>query len=223
MAFSSNFFIFAYLPIVLLIYFLSPGAAKNFVLLIASLLFYAFDAGPLIWLLIISILLNHFAGHAIARRSGRARCAVFFAAVAANFGFLLYYKYAIFFWSAVEAISSFAGFHIGKAPVIDLPIGISFFTFQAVSYIADIYTGRIVPASRLIDFGAYHSLFPQLIAGPIVRYIEIERGFVSRSWIAGGVWPTVCSASASDSARNSFSRIRWVRSRTRFLHYQAMS
>jgi alginate O-acetyltransferase complex protein AlgI len=175
MAFSSNFFIFAYLPVVLLIYFSSPGWLKNFVLLIASMAFYAFDVGPLIWLLIVSIVLNHFAGHAIARRSGTARRAIFGTAVAINLGFLLYYKYAAFLWSAAAPVLSLTGLSIGKPPVIDLPIGISFFTFQAISYIADVYTKRIVPARRLIDFGAYHSLFPQLIAGPIVRYVEIEQ------------------------------------------------
>jgi alginate O-acetyltransferase complex protein AlgI len=175
MAFSSNFFIFAYLPVVLLSYFASPGWAKNFVLLTASIAFYAFDAGALVWLLIISIFLNYFAGHAISRRSGLARRVVFAAAVATNLGFLLYYKYAAFLWTAAAPVLSLTGLHIGKPPVVDLPIGISFFTFQAISYIADIYTGRIVPARKLINFGAYHSLFPQLIAGPIVRYIEIEQ------------------------------------------------
>jgi alginate O-acetyltransferase complex protein AlgI len=137
--------------------------------------FYAFDAGSLVWLLIVSILLNHFAGHAISRRSGFARRAVFAAAIALNLAFLLYYKYAAFLWGAAAPALSFAGFRIGAPPVINLPIGISFFTFQAISYIADIYTGHIAPARRLTDFAAYHSLFPQLIAGPIVRYVEVER------------------------------------------------
>jgi hypothetical protein len=174
MVFSSNFFIFAYLPVVLVIYFSSPTWLKNFVLLIASMAFYAFDAGPLIWLLIVSIILNHFVGRAIARRTGIAQRTIFATAVAINLGFLLYYKYAAFLWSAAAPILSLTGLSMGKPPIIDLPIGISFYTFQAISYIADIYSKRIVPARRLIDFAAYHSLFPQLIAGPIVRYIEIE-------------------------------------------------
>ena len=186
MAFSSNFFIFAYLPSVLLIYFVSPGQTKNLVLLVTSMAFYAFDAGPLVWLLIVSILLNHFAGHAIAHSSGRARGIMFAAAVTLNLGLLLYYKYAVFLWTAAAPIW-LTGLHLGNAPVIDLPIGISFFTFQAISYIADIYTGRIVPARRLIDFGAYHSLFPQLIAGPIVRYVEIDRElYQNRGSLEGG-------------------------------------
>lgn len=186
MAFSSNFFIFVFLPIVLLLHFAAPLRAKNVVLLVFSLAFYAFDAGPLIWLLIVSILLNHFAGHAIAGRSGRQRTVLFIAVVAGNLVFLLYYKYAAFFWSAAAPILALLGIAIGKPPVVSLPIGISFFTFQAISYVADIYQARIVPARRLVDFGAYHSLFPQLIAGPIVRYVEVEREiYVRRSSLDG--------------------------------------
>ena len=175
MAFSSNFFVLVYLPAVLLIYFGSPRSARNAVLLLASLVFYAFDAGKLIWLLLVSILLNHLAGQAIAHRSDGSRRLVFIGAVVANLAFLLHYKYAAFLWSSVAPLLSEAGWRIGPPPSIDMPIGISFFTFQAISYIADIYVGRIVPARRLVDFGAYHSLFPQLIAGPIVRYVEVER------------------------------------------------
>lgn len=175
MAFSSNFFVLVYLPIVLLIYFGSPRSARNTVLLFASLVFYAFDAGKLLWLLLVSILLNHFAGQAIAQRSGNSRRLVFISAVVANLVFLLHYKYAAFLWSAVAPLLSAAGWEIGPPPSIDMPIGISFFTFQAISYIADIYICRTMPARRLVDFGAYHSLFPQLIAGPIVRYVEVER------------------------------------------------
>ncbi|MCX7362585.1 MAG: MBOAT family protein, partial [Alphaproteobacteria bacterium] len=175
MAFSSNFFVLAYLPAVLLLYFAGPRSARNAVLLVASLVFYAFDAGKLIWLLLISILLNHFAGQAIAHRSGTARRMVFSIAVVANLAFLLHYKYTAFLWSSVAPLLSMTGWQIGPPPSIDMPIGISFFTFQAISYIADIYAGRIKPARRLVDFGAYHSLFPQLIAGPIVRYVEVEK------------------------------------------------
>ncbi|HYX03627.1 MAG TPA: MBOAT family protein [Reyranella sp.] len=180
MAFSSNFFIFAYLPLVLLGYFVTPDRMKNATLLVASLVFYAFDAGHLAWLLVVSIALNHVAGRAIARRTGKARHVIFALTVVANLAFLLHYKYTAFIWQSVEPLLSMAGLQIGKPPSIELPIGISFFTFQAISYVADIYTGRIVPARRFIDFGAYHSLFPQLIAGPIVRYVEIEKELYDR-------------------------------------------
>ena len=180
MAFSSNFFIFAYLPIVLLAYFASPARIKNATLLVASLVFYAFDAGHLVWLLGVSILLNHFAACAIVRQSGRRRHATFALTVAANLVFLLHYKYTAFIWGTIAPALSIAGLEIGKPPLIELPIGISFFTFQAISYVADVYCGRIVPARRLLDFATYHSLFPQLIAGPIVRYIEVEKELYDR-------------------------------------------
>ena len=180
MAFSSNFFIFAYLPIVLLAYFASPARMKNATLLIASLVFYAFDAGHLAWLLVVSILINHFAACAIVRQTGRRRHVTFVLTVAANLLFLLHYKYTAFIWETIAPALSIGGLQIGKPPSIELPIGISFFTFQAISYVADVYTGRIAPARRLLDFATYHSLFPQLIAGPIVRYIEVEKELYRR-------------------------------------------
>ncbi len=174
MAFSSNFFIFAYLPIVLLAYFASPPRIKNATLLVASLAFYTFDAGHLAWLLVVSILLNHFAACAIVRQTGRQRHLTFVITVAANLVFLLHYKYTAFIWETIAPGLSVAGFQIGKPPSIELPIGISFFTFQAISYVADVYAGRIVPARRL-RFCHLLRAVPQLIAGPIVRYVEVEK------------------------------------------------
>ena len=145
MAFSSNFFIFAYLPIVLLAYFASPARTKNATLLVASLVFYAFDAGHLAWLLVVSILLNHFAACAIVRQTGRRRHVTFVLTVAANLLFLLHYKYTAFIWETTAPALSIAGLQIGKPPSIALPIGISFFTFQAIRYVVDVYTGRVEP------------------------------------------------------------------------------
>ena len=133
MAFSSNFFIFAYLPIVLLVYFASPASMKNGALLVISLLFYSFDAGHLAWLLIVSIVLNHVAAKLIARHTGRKRHLIFVATVVANLVFLLHYKYTVFFWQAAAPAPSSVDWRIGPAPSIELPIGISFFTFQAIS------------------------------------------------------------------------------------------
>ena len=173
MAFSSNFFLFGFFPVVIAIYALAPAGLRNPVLLVASLVFYAFDAGWLIWLLIASILLNHVVARALPRLSGGKRDALFIIGVALNLSALLHFKYAGFLWDMAASLLDGAGVTIGPAPKIELPIGISFFTFQALSYIADVYTGRVPPARRLIDFGMYHSLFPQLIAGPIVRYVEV--------------------------------------------------
>ena len=174
MAFSSDFFIFAFLPVVLTTYYLVPFRARNGLLLTVGLLFYAFDTGYLAWLLIVSIVLNHAV--AVLMNGSLRRWSGYLLAVGviANLALLFHYKYTSFFYGVGVSMLSSLGFYIGPATPVELPIGISFFTFQAISYIADVYTNKIVPARRLMDFGAYHSLFPQLIAGPIVRYVEIE-------------------------------------------------
>jgi alginate O-acetyltransferase complex protein AlgI len=174
MAFSSNFFLFAFLPVALAIYFATPAQFRNPVLLAIGLVFYSFDTGWLTWLLVVSILLNHVAAKAIVRTEGVTRHAVFTAAVVVNLALLFHYKYTKFAWIAAAPLFEFAHYDIGRPADIVLPIGISFFTFQALSYITDVYRGQIAPARRLLDFGMYHSLFPQLIAGPIVRYAEVE-------------------------------------------------
>ena len=180
MAFSSNFFLFAFMPAALALYFAAPPQLRNPVLLAISLLFYFFDAGWLVSLLIFSILLNHAAAKSIAKTAGMVRSAVFVGAVSANLALLFHYKYIIFAWNAVAPLLALGNVDLGPPPAIVLPIGISFFTFQALSYITDVYRGLIAPARRLVDFGMYHSLFPQLIAGPIVRYAEIEDAIYKR-------------------------------------------
>jgi alginate O-acetyltransferase complex protein AlgI len=180
MAFSSNFFLFAFMPAALALYFATPPRLRNPVLLAISLLFYFFDAGWLVSLLVFSIILNHLAAKAIAKTAGPMRFAVFVGTVSVNLGLLFYYKYVGFAWNAAAPLLAAGNIHLGPAPAIVLPIGISFFTFQALSYITDVYRGQIAPARRLVDFGMYHSLFPQLIAGPIVRYAEIEDAVYKR-------------------------------------------
>jgi alginate O-acetyltransferase complex protein AlgI len=182
MAFSSNIFLFCFLPAVLALHYAVPRSWRNGVLLLASLLFYGFDAGWMIWLLLVSILINYTGAKAIAAASGSRRRMLFGVVVVLNLIFLLYYKYADFLWQLVRDGSHLIGVALGVAPAIPLPIGISFFTFQAISYIADVNAKQVVPARRLVDFGMYHALFPQLIAGPIVRYVEIERMVYDRSW-----------------------------------------
>ena len=187
MAFSSNFFLFAFLPIVLGIYFLCRPGYRNAALLGASLLFYAFDAGWLLWILLVSILLNHAVASTLVNLQGTTRRLVFAAAVVVNVAMLAHYKYTAFLWNAAAGALSLLDVKLPAAPSIALPIGISFFTFQAVSYIADVHTGVVKPARRLLDFAMYHSLFPQLIAGPIVRYSEIERSITERRSTLDGV------------------------------------
>lgn len=177
MVFSSNLFVFGFMPIFFIIYYLLPRWLKNIFILAASLFFYEFGAGQVVFILLISIIFNYIAGRIIETTTfsaGLRRC-ILWVAIAANLAFLFFYKYVGFFWDVMNTISSnmLLHFHIERPEVL-LPIGISFFTFQAISYLYDIYTCHCRSAPNLFDFGMYHSLFPQLIAGPIVRYAEIE-------------------------------------------------
>jgi alginate O-acetyltransferase complex protein AlgI len=180
MAFSSNFFLFGFFPLVVTAYFLSPPAFRNHLLLAGSLLFYVFDAGWMVWILIGSILFNHAVARTLMHLTGRLRYLACIGAVAVNLAVLLHYKYMSFLWGIAAYALGPAGIDLGPPPSLELPIGISFFTFQALSYIADVYSGTVKPARRFVDFAMYHSLFPQLIAGPIVRYVEIAGAVLHR-------------------------------------------
>ena len=182
MVFSSNLFVFGFMPVFFAVYYLTPRPAKNALVLLVSLGFYEFGAGSVVLVLIASIVLNYTAGLAIETSGGRWRWLFFWSAVTVNVLGLFYYKYLGFAWGIADAVTDGALAHAGfAAPDVVLPIGISFFTFQAVSYIADVYTGHTPAERSFIRFGMYHSLFPQLIAGPIVRYVEIRREIGSRA------------------------------------------
>jgi alginate O-acetyltransferase complex protein AlgI len=173
--------VFGFMPIFFAAYYLAPLRAKNAVVLIASLLFYEFGAGPVVIVLIFSIVFNYAAARAIEAARG-VSALIFWLAVAANLLALFYYKYFDFGWHAFDdATGGALARHGFTAPEIMLPIGISFFTFQAVSYIADVYAGHTRAEPSLLRFGMYHSLFPQLIAGPIVRYVEIRNEIAARA------------------------------------------
>jgi alginate O-acetyltransferase complex protein AlgI len=182
MLFSSPDFLFGFLPVFLAVYFISPMRLKNLVLMLASLFFYFTTSGQLTVILILSIVVNHLIAQRMHAAGAGAAKAWLGLGLALNLAPLLYYKYARFFLSSLQAAADAAGLHL---PMPDLhpilPIGISFFTFQAISYIADVYMRRVAPARSLVDFGMYHACFPQLIAGPIVRYEEIEKQVHSRT------------------------------------------
>ncbi|HXW27379.1 MAG TPA: MBOAT family O-acyltransferase [Xanthobacteraceae bacterium] len=191
MVFSSNIFIFGFIPIFFSLYFLSPFRFKNGLILIFSLLFYAYGAGPIAVVLVLSIVVNYAGALALARADGSAKRWMFIALLALNIGALAYYKYFGFLWDIADELTLGYLSSVGATrPNVLLPIGISFFTFQALSYVADVYTGHCRPCPKLVDFGMYHAMFPQLIAGPIVRYTEIEsqvtRRTVSAEWVAEG-------------------------------------
>ncbi len=173
MVFSSNIFLFLFLPLTLLLYFAVPEKLvgkryKNFLLLAASLLFYAWGEPQYLVLLLISILGNYFFGILIEKKSPK-----FFITLAVIFNLLLlcYFKYANFL---VENLNQILPFKINLDKV-HLPIGISFFTFHAISYLVDIYRKKCHAQRSLTDLTLYIAFFPQLIAGPIVRYNFIEK------------------------------------------------
>ena len=181
MVFSSITFLFFFLPGVLLLYWLAGKKGRNLLLLFASLLFYAWGEGIYLLLMLASISINYICGRAIhayqSRPSGRYFLVL---GIILNLGLLGYFKYAQFL---TENINYLLG--ILEIPLIDLnpirlPIGISFFTFQALSYIIDVYRQKNEPQKNFINLGLYISLFPQLIAGPIVRYHDIARQLADR-------------------------------------------
>ncbi len=186
MVFSSSTFLMAFLPLTLLLYY-GVGVAltknvtvKNCILLLASLVFYAWGEPVYIVLMLLSILFNFAAGRVIdsALSDGRTGLAKFqfIADVVYNLAVLGFFKYADF---VVDNINGLFGAHIPPLE-LPLPIGISFYTFQILSYIIDLYTGKIRVQKNLVSFALYISLFPQLIAGPIVKYKEIEEQLVGR-------------------------------------------
>ena len=172
MVFSSNIFLFFFLPAVLLLYFLLPRKLRNAVLLIGSLIFYAWGEPAYVFLMIVTILLNYVGGLALERqmRAGRSAKGVLVCTVVLNLGLLAFFKYAGFFMRSLLMIPGLPAFPI---PEIVLPIGISFYIFQSMSYVIDVRRGEVRAQHSLLSFATYVSMFPQLIAGPIVRYRDV--------------------------------------------------
>ncbi len=179
MIFSSTIFLFAYLTVVLAVYYLCPRKLKNLWLFLASLFFYGYGEPIYIILMLVSITVNYLSGLLIGRFQNKIalKKAVLIINIIINLGLLGYFKYAGF---AAELISKIPIFANTAIPEIALPIGISFYTFQTMSYTIDVYRGNCAPQKSFIAFGTYVALFPQLIAGPIVRYIDVEKQLQSR-------------------------------------------
>ncbi|MBR3347368.1 MAG: MBOAT family protein, partial [Solobacterium sp.] len=187
MVFSSLTFLFAYLPIVLTIYFLVPIRWRNLVLLLVSLFFYGWGEPVYVLVMIASIIINWLFGKAISATRDTARekskrylilCMVF------NLALLIFFKYFDFLAENLRAlgITALRPLHLG------LPIGISFYTFQTMSYPIDLYRHDTDPQKSLISFGAYVCMFPQLIAGPIVRYTDIAKQLNERTITTDGFY-----------------------------------
>jgi alginate O-acetyltransferase complex protein AlgI len=183
LVFSSLPFLFFFLPAVLIVYYAVPQKAKNAVLLAFSLLFYGYGEPVYILLMVGSILLNYAAGRLLGRFDGDAkkRKAVLIACIVANLLLRGFFKYASLFVSTVKVLPVFSFL---PDPQIALPIGISFYTFQSMSYVIDAYRRNCAPQKNLITFGTYVALFPQLIAGPIVRYVDVEQQLQTRTHTA---------------------------------------
>ena len=174
MLFSSITFIYYFLPVLLLVYFLVPKKYKNLVLLIFSLIFYFLGEPKYIVILLLSCILNYFFGNKVHDSNNKKFWLII--SIIYNVGQLLVFKYTDFF---IENINSIFNSNINYLYIV-MPIGISFFTFQAMGYVFDIYMGKHKPAKKLLDFMTYISLFPQLVAGPIVRYSDVEKELVKR-------------------------------------------
>ncbi len=190
MVFSSNVFLFLYLPIVLALYYAVPGKYRNLVLFLVSLFFYGWGEPAYLAIMVFTILLNYVCGARIAarQRQGKSAKAVLVLSVVLNLGTLACFKYAAFLARILRRLPFLGGLPV---PEIGLPIGISFYIFQSMSYTIDVYRQEARPAKSLLRFGTYVSMFPQLIAGPIVRYRDIadqiDRRRETASQFAGGV------------------------------------
>ena len=181
MLFSSIPFLFYFLPAVLALYFIVPRCLKNSVLLLFSLVFYAWGEPKYVFLMIGTICLFYGCGIAIGKsKTQQLKKLWLTVSVVISLALLAVFKYADFFIDSVNAVS---GLNMSLLRLA-LPIGISFYTFQCLSYTIDVYRGNAQVQKNIISFGAYVSLFPQLIAGPIVRYVDVARELDHRthSW-----------------------------------------
>ena len=188
MVFSSMIFLCVFLPVAAIVYFVLPKQSRNLWLLLASLFFYAWGEPRYILIMLFSTVFDYFNGRAIeyADKTGRHDTlgrAVLALSVAGNLGILCFFKYTDF---AIGTLNRLVGTQLGLLQLA-LPIGISFYTFQTMSYTIDVYRRETVAQHNLISFGMYVCLFPQLIAGPIVRYKDVQKEVDARETTAFGV------------------------------------
>lgn len=184
MVFSSPLFLFLFLPLAVLAHLCAGRRLRNAVLLLASLVFYAWGETEYVGVLLVSILVNYGFARWVERDrdAGRGRLAVT-VAIAFDLAVLVYFKYAVWAWESAVAVlgglSLSAGW-MGEAPDIHLPLGISFYTFHAVSAVIDVYRGQARTGRNLLDFALYIACFPQLVAGPIIRYHDVDEQIRAR-------------------------------------------
>lgn len=177
MLFSSISFLYYFLPFVILLYFIVPKAGKNVVLFLTSIVFYAWGEPRYVFLMLLEIVLGYIYGLCIEKFRGTKLDKLFLClSVSTNIGFLGYFKYADFF---IENINRATGRNVSLLHIV-LPIGISFYTFQLLSYTIDVYRGTVKAQHNFLNLATYIAMFPQLIAGPIVRYADIEKQLTDR-------------------------------------------
>ncbi len=175
MVFSSPGFLFGFLPITLLLYATAPRSRRNLLLFAVSLVFYAWGEPMYLFLMLVSLTVAYLLGFRIAaERESRPKSARLWMllSVTVTLSVLFFFKYYNFTADLL---------HLPQIPALTLPIGISFYTFQILSYTVDLYRGEIAVQKNYISFGTYVALFPQLVAGPIVRYCEVDRQLKSRT------------------------------------------
>ena len=178
MLFSSISFLYYFLPLVLIIYFFTPEKYKNFTLFLTSMFFYFYGEPKYLWLLLLSCLINYFFGFLIyTSTESKIQKNYLIISIILNISLLFYFKYTNFF---ISNLNSLFGFDLSFINVY-MPIGISFFTFQAMSYVIDVYRKDVPANKNFISFSTYVSLFPQLVAGPIVRYTTINNELKKRN------------------------------------------
>ncbi len=178
MVFSSMTFLYYFLPVVLLVYLVAPRVLKNAVLLLASLFFYGWGEPKYLLLMVATIIIGYVSGLLIEKcRDKMQGRIILILALFCCLGFLAVFKYADFF---VESFNQATGLSV-KLLNLALPVGISFYTFQLVSYIVDVYRGKITTQKNFITLATYVVMFPQLIAGPIVRYEQVEQELTART------------------------------------------
>ena len=175
MVFSNNVFLLYFLPFFLICYFVCPRRFRNYVILLFSIVFYAWGAPDFILWLLGSTIANFYLVKLMRKteKTGLKKlyCAI---AITISLGLLVYYKYANFMVDNLNALVELFGANPIRMAKVILPIGISFFTFQSITYVIDTYRGHNEPMEKLSDYVVYIMMFPQLIAGPIVRYCDIE-------------------------------------------------
>ena len=191
MVFSTPVFLFLFLPLILLIYYVTPKKGQNLIILLSGLLFYSWGEPIYVVVMLISTMIDYFAGLVMNKYEGRKgpRTVCLIVSLVMNLGLLGVFKYSGFIAENINAIAgqqlidinNMNFFGIDFLPMNMLPIGISFFTFQSMSYTIDLYMGNVKVQKNPISFAAFVTLFPQIVAGPIVRYDDVARELDDRS------------------------------------------